>query len=641
LLTPQGAQVLRRLKKIFRPRLCLDPVLRSFSAITASGLCSFLFLIVAPPAVEAQNKRMVLDGTIRLEGGPLPPTAVIRILHADTSVAKTVSAYDPFKGKFGARLSSVDGFEDNEKILFRVVLSAQDSFLARSVTPVIFKGSEPPLPAPSLRAELFRNHVPQLRRQMPDTVINENQSFRFRLIAIDLDGDTISYRIHQAPPGSQIDSITGLFAWKPNYDQAGTYELVFTVSDGFDADTSRRSMLTVRNVNRPPFFLSVLRDTVIRENESLRIQLKGEDPDSDMVRFSAMNFPQGAVFDSLSGWLEWTPTYDQSGQYTIVMLVLDGTSSGERKTARITVLNVNRPPVITEAKSDTTINENEELRLTYVGQDPDNDRIRFSLIAAPQGAMMTEGGLLTWKPNFLQAGDYNLSIALSDDSLRTQTTTTIHVKNVNRLPTLPRLVRPSETDTIVLNSNKPVVFTWYRSRDEDADDTLRYLVRIRGGAMDTTIAGIRDSSLSLSIRPRMESATNYTWTLSVSDGWVTLTAPESRTFRSSAFNSEKENLGIIPRVFSLEHNYPNPFNPTTLIRYSIPERSFVRLTVWNMLGELVQELVSQEKEAGIFESTFRAENLPSGVYLVKLEAHPMTGSERKDFISTKKMILVK
>ena len=79
----------------------------------------------------------------------------------------------------------------------------------------------------------------------------------------------------------------------------------------------------------------------------------------------------------------------------------------------------------------------------------------------------------------------------------------------------------------------------------------------------------------------------------------------------------------------------------TSIRYAIPERSFVKLTVWNMLGELVQELVAEEKDVGTYENTFRAESMPSGVYLVKLEAHPVSGLERKDFISTKKMILVK
>ncbi len=85
--------------------------------------------------------------------------------------------------------------------------------------------------------------------------------------------------------------------------------------------------------------------------------------------------------------------------------------------------------------------------------------------------------------------------------------------------------------------------------------------------------------------------------------------------------------------FSLEENYPNPFNPSTTIRYHIPEKSFVILKVYDVIGNEVAELVNEEKPIGTFEITWNAENLPSGVFFYKLQA----GS----FVESKKMILIK
>jgi photosystem II stability/assembly factor-like uncharacterized protein len=95
-------------------------------------------------------------------------------------------------------------------------------------------------------------------------------------------------------------------------------------------------------------------------------------------------------------------------------------------------------------------------------------------------------------------------------------------------------------------------------------------------------------------------------------------------------NSENQQL---PSGFDLKQNYPNPFNPTTTIEFQIPERSFVKLTVFNALGQEVAVLVNEEKQAGIHRIQFNGSNLPTGVYFYRLET--------PKFIETKKMILVK
>jgi tetratricopeptide (TPR) repeat protein len=80
-------------------------------------------------------------------------------------------------------------------------------------------------------------------------------------------------------------------------------------------------------------------------------------------------------------------------------------------------------------------------------------------------------------------------------------------------------------------------------------------------------------------------------------------------------------------------NYPNPFNPTTTIQYSIPKDEFVKLTVYDITGRVVKELVSGHKTAGKYSVEFNASNYASGTYYYKIEAG--------EYKNIQKMMLVK
>jgi Secretion system C-terminal sorting domain len=85
--------------------------------------------------------------------------------------------------------------------------------------------------------------------------------------------------------------------------------------------------------------------------------------------------------------------------------------------------------------------------------------------------------------------------------------------------------------------------------------------------------------------------------------------------------------------YALNSNYPNPFNPTTQISYQIPQNSFVNLIVYNSIGQRVAELVNQHQSSGRYSVQFNAANLPSGVYIYKLQTN--------NFSDVKKMLLTK
>lgn len=99
------------------------------------------------------------------------------------------------------------------------------------------------------------------------------------------------------------------------------------------------------------------------------------------------------------------------------------------------------------------------------------------------------------------------------------------------------------------------------------------------------------------------------------------------------------NNNEVPLVFSV-YNYPNPFNPSTQIKYSLPKTSIVSLKVYNLLGEEVANIVNNElRTAGKFSAVFSGTNFASGVYFYVYEARSIDGSGV--FRESKKMVLIK
>jgi hypothetical protein len=104
-------------------------------------------------------------------------------------------------------------------------------------------------------------------------------------------------------------------------------------------------------------------------------------------------------------------------------------------------------------------------------------------------------------------------------------------------------------------------------------------------------------------------------------------------FDGSYEYSEVIEVDLNPSEFILEQNYPNPFNPTTKIKYSVPESGEIKLAVYNLVGEEVAVLVDGNMQAGQYEINFNAVNLPSGLYIYKLQS--------ANSIDIKKMMLMK
>jgi len=187
---------------------------------------------------------------------------------------------------------------------------------------------------------------------------------------------------------------------------------------------------------------------------------------------------------------------------------------------------------------------------------------------------------------------------------------------------------------------------WSNSNDEDGDQveyTLSLCIAELNDCVDTTLIGtnvfIPYSDLYETITDFDLTMLNITWNVETSDDWTSTMSsngPWTLTVDAGWMLSSEEDM--IPEVFALYNNYPNPFNPITNIKYDIPEVSDVRIDIYNLAGQRVRTLVSKQHQPGRFKIQWNATNdagspVASGMYIYKIHA--------KDFVSVKKLLLMK
>jgi len=109
---------------------------------------------------------------------------------------------------------------------------------------------------------------------------------------------------------------------------------------------------------------------------------------------------------------------------------------------------------------------------------------------------------------------------------------------------------------------------------------------------------------------------------------------EMITISNSQINKLMVTGKLIPDVYALEQNYPNPFNPSTVIEFSLPEDvSNVQLTIYDVLGQRVAQLVNTSLKAGKYSYQWNAGTVATGMYIYELRTDK--------FVSIKKMVLLK
>ena len=254
-------------------------------------------------------------------------------------------------------------------------------------------------------------------------------------------------------------------------------------------------------------------------------------------------------------------------------------------------------------------------------------------------------------PNANWHGVATIKVYASDGTSKDSTSFKLTVTSVNDLPTAFEWVS-SALDTINITKTNLATnykLEWTTSKDEADGDTIDYLLYAGTGTYPKV--DVYDTTSTTVLIPYqaflentfeqipMVSRATVRFSVYAHDGTDSVKVTgDDRVVYVNRYEYLSTVDDQIPTDFALHENYPNPFNPTTTLRFDLPEMSDVNVVIYNMLGQKVRTFNMNSISAGSHSIKWNATNdlgdpVGAGVYLYQLQA--------KDFVKTRKMVLLK
>ena len=350
---------------------------------------------------------------------------------------------------------------------------------------------------------------------------DENTQLAFTVQASDLDKEDagkLEYAGFNLPAGASFDKAAQTLTWTPTYDQSGKYEGVyFIVKDPSGLSDTVYTAITVNHVNRPPFIASITPQQV-DEVKMLSFKLSAADADVEdegKVTIKATNIPEGATYQEATKTYTWTPTYDQSGDYTAVFTATDGAGATDELSVVVKVININRPPVIA-AITPQAVDENKELVLVVPeATDPDKEdagKLTYTIEGLPQGAAFDAATrTVKWTPTYEQSGVYDgIKVTVKDVlGLTAPATFKITVKHINRTPALDAIADQ------VVDELKPLQFR-VKGNDPDKEDAGKLVITAENLPTGAT-AQVYEGVMVFNWTPTYEQSGEYNVTFKITD----------------------------------------------------------------------------------------------------------------------------
>ena len=419
-------------------------------------------------------------------------------------------------------------------------------------------------------------NLPPVLNMIPNQAVWETQPLTFTATASDPDlpAQTLTFSLGlTAPSGTSIDPSTGVFTWTPTADQGpDVYNFDVCVSDGVLEDC-KAVQIEVLEGNLPPE-LEPIANATIDELVAYTFTAKASDPNinTQVLTFSLINAPSGAVIDPATGVFIWTPTEAQGPEtYTFTVKVCDDEPPPlcDRQDVTITVNEVNVAPVLDEIGNKSTP---ELALLNFIATASDADipvqPLTFSLTGAPQGATIDSStGIFTWMPTEAQGpGSYTFNVCVSDGELDDCEIITVTVSEVNQAPVLEEIANATIPELV------PYSFTATATDEDVPVQTLSFsLLNPPVGASINLNTGVFTWTPS-----EVQGPGDYTFTVQVCDDYdpvacdsqeVTLTVSE---VNSSPVITPIGNLSVLEmELMSHQVEVNDPDLPANSLTYEL------------------------------------------------------------------------
>jgi hypothetical protein len=182
-------------------------------------------------------------------------------------------------------------------------------------------------------------------------------------------------------------------------------------------------------------------------------------------------------------------------------------------------------------------------------------------------------------------------------------------------PAAPLLKSPLNNASLQINYLSPSVTLEWNSSTDASD----YIIQISENQNFNPIYKEDSGYQSTTYKFTLPKASKYYWRIKAHNLGGSGTWSEIWNFSSALVGIEKP-VDNIPVSYSLSQNFPNPFNPETNIEYSIPEKAFVIIRIYDTFGKTVETLIGKYQVAGMYRVSWHPDNLPSGTYYYRIQA---------------------
>jgi PKD repeat protein len=294
----------------------------------------------------------------------------------------------------------------------------------------------------------------------------EDQELAGVLTGDDDDGDPLTFRITAQPVrgGLQLNANTGDFVYTPTENLFGADSFRFVVNDGVEDSEEALVDLVVEAVNDRPTITGVV-DRLATEGQEISFALVVGDVDGDDLDVNYA-LPSGAVVDG--GAFQWTPSFSQAGEHVVAVSVEDEEGASAFASARITVADANRPPVLNAISRSGGV-EGESLTFEAAATDPDGDPLFYTWTFGDG----TGAAGSTVQHAYRDDGDFTVTVTVSDGQETEASGGTVSVSNAFPVVLAPDDVLVDEGDTVTLVG---------QATDPGVDDVLSYTWLFGDGA---------------------------------------------------------------------------------------------------------------------------------------------------------------
>mgnify|MGYP001182773078 CR=1 FL=1 len=391
--------------------------------------------------------------------------------------------------------------------------------------------------------------------------------------------------------------------------------------------------------NGPPFF-----------NNSIILNNEGLDMDTDNIYFTLNDLglnENGNITDLNPLFCD-----PDNGDYSLAEnspAVGAGEDGVDMGALGVGCETIELAPIISEI-DDQQINEDGSISIEVSATSEIGATMIFTALSDTSDvALSLDNSTLTANPSPDWNGIASIMVIVTDENdLSDSTSFSLNVAPVNDSPEEFNVLYPTVSDTFSthMDSDTVIAFLWEESHDIDSDVayTLTIEFEFFGNVYSDVHESIEDTIFfvsSNSLNPILDATAQD---IAVFNYYVHSTDGDFVVLSSlGEFVVSRESLSLsdapqVPMAYTLYQNYPNPFNPVTTLRYDLPKDGFVNITIYDMLGNVINQLVNEVQNSGYKSIQWNANNnqghpVSAGVYLYSIEAG--------DIRQTKKMILLK